>query len=159
VHPVLWILLAAAAAAGWLKFAKPITFALDRVHTRVLETRRVNEGYFEKGDFEVGGLRLDFESLQKGRADVKGALLPSSRVALLSGGKQFLLGPGAKSTAVGGFDHFTFTPDQGDTIGLTVERSFFTWPTPLEFNPMGAPPPLTAASTAAWNGRSQAAPG
>jgi hypothetical protein len=142
VRRVLWILLVAAVVAtagGLLKFAKPITIALDRIHTRVLETRRVTEGYIENREFEVGGLRLDFETLDFARADVKGALFPSSRVALLSGGKRFFLGPGAKSIALGGFDHFTFTPDQGDTIRLTVERSFFAWPTPFEFSPMGAP--------------------
>jgi len=117
-------MLVAATAVAWLFAGRQFSLFWDHLMTVPIESLPVSPLAYDGDNLKIGervmsaGLQLD----------------SGNRVILSSGGKAFPLGYAAKRSDIPGDPEFEFIADPGDRITFTIERSYFSWPTPFEFN-------------------------
>lgn len=130
-------MLSLAAAAGlivWLFAAQSLSMLLDRIHVANLNSAAVKEVRYDNGVIEVAGIRLDTLTPETMPSGVTVELSSNGRAAFLHRGKSFSCGPGRSLAAPSGLPDIIFTPDPGDTVTFSAERSHMSWPTPLAMN-------------------------
>ncbi len=105
----------------------------------------------EAGTPRGGSLTVDEQEMSNAQLDFMAFPLQfqpnaNHQLTLSSGGKSFLLGPlvSADRDATTGVLVYRFSPEAGDEVSFTIERSVFPWPTPFQMNFM------TGAPTATW---------
>jgi hypothetical protein len=124
----------AAGVIVWLLAARSLSLLLDQVHTSRITTAHVDQIRYDNGVIELAGVRLDTLTPETMPSGLTAVLSTSGRVLLLHGGRSFPCGPGSSVSAQPGLPDITFSPDPGDTVVFTTERSHLSWPTPLAMN-------------------------
>jgi hypothetical protein len=126
-------LVAATGVIVWLFAARSLSVLIDRVHTIRIAAVPVNQLRFDNGTIEVAGVRLDTLTRETMPSGLRAALGTNGRVSLVYGGMSFPCGPG-RSLSPSWLPDLVFSPDPGDSVTFTRERSHLSWPTPLEMN-------------------------
>lgn len=116
------------AAMIWLFVARQTSMVLDQFVTRRLQTLPVSPLSCSSGTIGIGDLLLSLDATPGERA-IGVDCGSSGRVVLSIDGRAFELG-----ARVGPSGAVDFTPDPGDEVSLTVDRSILSWPTPFDFN-------------------------
>lgn len=118
----------------WVGTGRTLTMLVDRVATSGVATTRVDSVEYDGGGFRIGGLSLDFGTLDNQRFDLALSSDPSNHVVLSSGGHGFILGPRTNPVDPSGRPDIAFIPDAHDEASLTTTRSLLSWPTPFDIN-------------------------
>ncbi len=100
---------------------------MDRVHTVTLEARSPDGFLYDNGILRFGPNVLYLMTFEYQFSAVA-TIGTSGRVSLADRGKSFPLGPGRSVPSITGFPNFEFTPDAGDIVRFTRERSLLSWP-------------------------------
>ena len=145
MRPLLtWSIILAVAlflAGLWLYAGRRISLLLDHVGTVRMASLPVAPVTSDGGEFRMGETSLTFigtDNEQSG-ARVRAA---GDRAVLENGGHSFALGPLTRPPDPSGRPDLYFTPDPGDQITLTMDRSVMSWPTFFQTNYMtGGPTP------------------
>lgn len=111
----------------WLFTARSVSLLVDRMHTITLEALSPDGFLFDGRELEFGPYSLSLMTLDyKYSADAN--ISANGRASLTDLGKSFAFGPGRPLPSKTGFPKFEFTPDAGDTVRFTRERSLLFWP-------------------------------
>lgn len=102
-----------------------------RYTTGILDLAR---GEWTSDDLGSEDVRLFTLTTGVERSTAAARIGASGRVSLVDLGKSFPLGTGRSYFARTGLPEFEFTPDLGDTVQFSIERSLLSWPTPFETN-------------------------
>lgn len=127
------VLGAGGAVIVWLFAARPVSIALDRLHTVLVEAPALDRFRYDNSVLELGDRTLYTLTSHFGRA-AEVAIGAGGRAILTSGGRSFAFGPARALPSPSGFGIVDFAPDAGDAVRLTVERSLLNWPIPFEMN-------------------------
>ena len=96
-----------------------------RVEAPSLDRFGYDNGVLELGDRRLYLMTPAYTELVKGR-------IKAGRAELVSGSRIFAFGPAQPLPSISGMPKFEFTPDPGDRISFTIERSLLSWPTLFE---------------------------
>jgi hypothetical protein len=127
-------LVAVAGVIGWLFAARWLSILIDRVHAIRITAGPVKQLRYDNGVIEVAGVRLDTLTPETMPSGLTAALGTSGRVFLVHEGTSFPCGPGRSLSTQPGLPDLAFSPDPGDIVTFTTERSPLSWPTPLAMN-------------------------
>ena len=104
-----------------------VSLIVDRFHTVLLESPALDHFRYYNGEFELGSTCL-YTMSPEFVWPCAVTISSGGRVVLANGGRTFAFGPGRSVPNRSGLPDFRFTPDPGDTVSLTVERSAIRWP-------------------------------
>jgi hypothetical protein len=136
----------AVAAAVWLFATHSISLWADRLYTvpmqswmpdRFRYTTRILElgrGEWSRDGSGPQSIRLFTQATETEPSTTAATIDAGGRVSLVDSGKSFPLGAGQSNVARSGWPELEFTPDAGDTVQFSIERSLLSWPTPFETN-------------------------
>ncbi|WP_155121249.1 hypothetical protein [Bryobacter aggregatus] len=131
---LLYSLVALGALLLWIFAARSVSLFLDTLQTKPIGATPVSKLRFDNGTLEFAGIRLDSFTPATVLTDLKVMLSPRGRATLSFGAAQFPCGPGHSNFPPSGLPDIDFTPDPGDTVTYTTERSHLSWPTPFQMN-------------------------
>jgi hypothetical protein len=151
------LLAAAGIAVVWLLSARSLSVLADRLHTVTLEARSPDRFLYDSGELRFGPYVLYLMTLEQ-KYSAAATISASGRVSLVDRGRSFPLGPGRSVPSITGLPAVEFTPDPGDTVRFTRERSLLSWPV-FEINFMTGSSPSSARHVycrLTWTKRSRA---
>jgi hypothetical protein len=123
----------------WLFLARSIFIYIDRFFLTIISNLPITPLEIRPTDFAIGSHIWPFPRLKSPQFQIQ--LDSQNRLTLITTGVSFCFGPIVKLQKA---DHtsdalnFTFEPDPTDVVSFTQSHSRLSWPTPFEFNIMGA---------------------
>ena len=128
-------------AAVWLSAGRRISLLLDHVGTVSMASLPTTPVSSDGGGFRLGETSLTFIGTDNETPGAK-VRADGNRAVLDTGSQTFTLGPLTRPPDPAGRPDLYFTPDPGDQLSLTMDRSVMSWPTFFQTNYMtGGPMP------------------
>jgi hypothetical protein len=114
---------------GWVAGLRPLSMALDRLHTAVIDSRpltRLGVADSNQGMLQVNELSLSTATLEYRPYPMEMKIDPAREFVVQTPGHAIVLG------RLG--DSFGIKPAVGDKARFQIEHSIMSWPTPLAMN-------------------------
>jgi len=124
---------------AWLFLARSIFIYIDRFFLTMISNLPITPLEVRQTDFCIGSHIWPFPRSESPSFQIQ--MDSQNRLTLITAGVSFCFGPIVKLQKA---DHtsdalnVTFEPDSTDVVSLTQSHSRLSWPTPFEFNIMGA---------------------
>lgn len=117
----------------WIFDGRNISMLLDRLGTARLESRSIDrvgyDGNQSGGVLKIAGIPFSTQGQDYKPFPLTLEQNAQQQLLLSFGGKSFLLGPLSSDGS-----RFQFVPESGDTVSLSIQRSWLSWPTPFDIN-------------------------